>query len=109
MTAAELNTLLTGISGFSADKVTYHAFPEGEAPALPYICYQETDAEVIAADDENYIVKTSYDIELYEDRRDPTIEGLIETALNNANIIWHRYPEYIDGELMWQVIYEVTI
>ena len=35
---ADIATMLNSIQGFT-DKVAYYAFPEEQAPALPFSCY----------------------------------------------------------------------
>ena len=108
MTFAELETMLESIDGM-ATKVAYRSFPEGEAPSLPFICYEENNTDNVMADDKVYEVHTSFDINLYEEFRDLTTEQKIETMLNNNDIPWNRYPEWIEDERMWEITYQVEV
>ena len=108
MTLAELNTILKSIPGF-AYKVAYRAFPKGKAPKLPFICYLCTQTDNFDADDSVYQVIQGVDIELYTKTKDVTTEAAVETVLNNNNIVWEKYEEYIDDEECYQITYEVEV
>lgn len=108
MTFAEIETMLESIPGMT-DKVAYRAFPEKEAPALPFICYEENNTDNFMADNGVFKEVTSFDINLYEEFRDLTTEHALEAMLNEKEIPWNRYPEWIDDERMWEVTYEVEV
>ena len=108
MTLAQLDTKLKSISGFEK-KVTYRAFPVGKAPALPFICYLCTQTDNFVADNKVHTVLQSVDIELYSALKDTASETKIETLLNNNNIVWDKYEEYITDENVFEVIYTITI
>ena len=108
MTLANLKTILSGITGFSK-KVVYRAFPVGDAPALPFICYIETDTDNFFADNRVYRVIQDVDIELYSKKKDTASETLIETTLATNNITWNKSEQYLSDEDMYEVIYSITI
>ena len=108
MTLAQLNTMLNGISGFK-NKVAYRAFTVGKAPALPFICYLCTQTDNFVADNKVHTVLQSVDIELYSEFKDTASESKIEATLNNNNIVWDKYEEYITDENVYEVIYTITI
>lgn len=108
MTLAELNIILKSIPGFTS-KVAYRAFPKGKAPKLPFICYSCTQTDNFDADDSVYYVIQGVDIELYTKTKDVTTEEAVETVLNNNNIVWEKYEEYIDDEECYQITYEVEV
>lgn len=108
MTLAELHDILSSIPGF-ANKVAYRAFPKGKAPKLPFICYLCTQTDNFDADDSVYYVIQGIDIELYTKTKDVTTEEAVETVLNNNNIVWEKYEEYIDDEECYQITYEVEV
>lgn len=108
MTLAQLETKLKSISGFEK-KVVYRAFPVGKAPALPFICYLCTQTDNFVADNKVHTVLQSVDIELYSALKDTASETKIETLLNNNNIVWDKYEEYITDENVYEVIYTITI
>ena len=108
MTLAQLETKLKNISGFEK-KVAYRAFPVGKAPALPFICYLCTQTDNFVADNKVHTVLQSVDIELYSALKDTASETKIETLLNNNNIVWDKYEEYITDENTYEVIYTIPI
>ena len=108
MTLNEVNTMLTGISGF-ADKVAYYAFPVGEAPELPFLCYVENGAESFAADNVVYFASKEIDVELYTKLKDPTTEQLVESALTAAGVFWTKTAEYLEDEKCWMITYAIGV
>ncbi len=108
MTLAELKNILTSITGFS-NKVAYRAFPKGKAPKLPFICYLCTNTNNFDADNAVYHVIQGVDIELYTKLKDTASETAVETALNDNNIVWEKYEEYLDDEECYQITYEVEV
>lgn len=108
MTLSNLKTILENISGFE-NKVTYRAFPVSKAPKLPYICYLETNTANFNADSQVYKKRQYVDIELYTKLKSPSVEELVETALNENKLIWEKYEEFIESEDMYQITYEVVI
>lgn len=108
MTLAEINSILKSIPGFEK-KVAYRAFPKGKAPSLPFICYLATQTNNFNADNHVYHVIQGVDIELYTRRKDYTSEAAVEAALNENDIIWEKYEEYLDDEEMYMITYEVEV
>ena len=103
MTLEALVTLLTT----TKLPVTYEAFPIGYAPALPFICYRVTDSDNFPADNAVYYPVTNVDVELYTESKDPTTEGVVETAL--AGFVWEKSESYIPDERMYQITYSIQI
>jgi hypothetical protein len=56
-----------------------------------------------------YHVVQDVDIELYTRRKDEASEAAVEAALNEKNIVWEKYEEYIDDEEVYQITYEVEV
>lgn len=108
MTLQSLYSKLKSMQGFS-NKVAYRMFSEKEAPALPFIVYYVEQSDNFMADGHVYLAKNEVAIELYSDNKDVASEGKIESMLNNENIPWQKYEEYIESEHMYQVVYEITI
>ncbi len=107
MTLADIYSMLTGINGFE-NKVAYRAFPEGEAPALPFICYLDTQTYNFIADNKVYSVIQEIDIELYSKLKDTASEALIEAAFAANSIVWEKYDDYLEDEKVYEVIYTIT-
>ena len=108
MTLTEIKTLLEGIEGFS-DKVTYYAWPVGEAPSLPFLCYVETGADNFGADNKVYYSARRIDVELYTQNKSSNDEALVDAALTNAEIFWSKDEEFLDDEKCWMITYEIEV
>lgn len=108
MTLAELMTALSSIDGFE-NKVAYRAFPVGNAPELPFICYLDVSTDNFIADNEVYAVIYEIDVELYTRYKDLTSESLVEECLKGLGIAWNKYDEYIDSDNMYEVVYSFNI
>ncbi len=113
MTLNELRTVLESVvmNGelIFDGKVAYRAFPENDAPELPFICYQASQTENFKADNSVYQKRQGIDIELYTQYKDEDVENALEDVLNASELLWEKYEEYIDSEKMYQITYEVII
>lgn len=103
MTLAELNIRLqhTGLP------VAYRAWPEDEAPALPFICYFCTGSASLYADASNYHVWNEVQVELYTALKNPEAEASVEKALSGLR--WKKTEIYIDTERCYQILYEIEV
>ena len=108
MTLTELNTALQSITGFEK-KVAYRAFPVGKAPKLPFICYLATSTDNFDADNKVYHVLQGVDIELYTKTKSEGTEALIEAKLEELELVWDKYEEWLDSEECYEIIYSVTL
>lgn len=108
MTLSGLYTVLNSIEAFT-NKVTYRAFPVGDAPELPFICYMATDTNNLAADCKIYQVVQDVDIELYTENKDLTSESAVENALNAASVPWEKTEVYIEEQECYMITYEVSL
>ena len=107
MTIAEMQAALSSISGFE-QKVAYRSFPEQVAVTLPFITFIDTAPVVWHADNINYYTLPTYQVELYEKYRDPSLELLIEAKLMALGITFTREVGYLDTEKCWMVAYSFT-
>lgn len=87
--------------------VTYLAWPENGAPALPHICYLAEGANPTFADGRVYYSYDDVRVELYLKLRDPGVEGLVETALDGFH--WKKDAIYLDTEKCWKVTYDIEV
>ena len=106
MTLEQLKTVLSGVL---PGKVNYYAWPEKEAPALPYILYYSTGSDYFAGDNIVYHSQRPVRIELYSRLKDLATEEAVETALTTAGLYWERDESYIDDEKVYLTVYEVEI
>lgn len=103
MTLEEVQSLLE-VTGLP---VAYRAFPAGEAPPLPFICYLTPGTNNFAADNAVYYVINAVRVELYTEYKDPETEGRVEDAL--SSFVWDKDVEYIDSERCYQITYEIEV
>ena len=107
MTAKQLSNILETIPGF-VDRVAMNAFPEGEAPELPWIVYRQTSANRLLADNRVYYNSPVFVIELYTEVKSPETEAALESALASAELIWTKDEDYLDSERCYMITYTVT-
>lgn len=102
MTYAEIKTMLegTGIQTF------YHHAPDGTT--VPFITYKVSESN-FASDNENYQNIKSLTIYFYSRYKDLTSEGLIETALNDNNLIWRKDSDYNDKQKINFSVYTTEV
>lgn len=103
MTLEELKALLetTGLP------VTYSAWPEKEAPPLPFVCYLEAYSNNFMADGEVYLPVSHVQVELYTAIKDMEAEDKVETAL--SSFVWEKTETYIETEKCYQILYEIEV
>ena len=107
-TRADIPGILNGIEGFTG-KVVFYAWPENEAPALPYICYIFPDEGGLGADNINYQPTTAVQVELYSRLKDADSEAKIEAALTNNNIYYTKGSTYLDDERAWMTVFNFEV
>jgi len=88
--------------------LAYHHFTTPPVP--PYIVYLRTDSDNFGADNKVYSKGDVIHVELYSKTKDTAKEKLIEDLFDVNNIYYDVISElYITSELLYQVIYEITI
>lgn len=108
MTQKELFDILKTATGF-ANKVAYRAFPVGNAPALPFICFLATSDDSFAADGVRYYASTRYVVELYTENREQTAEDAVELALTTNGIFFDKEITYLDSEKCYMIEYLLEV
>lgn len=103
MTLAQLKTTLE-TSGYP---VAYRAFPEADAPAMPFICYMATTTDNFGADGKVYEVVQFVEVQLFTEHKDLAAEANLEAAL--ADVFWQKDEELIEDELCYRIIYTITL
>lgn len=105
---ADIAGILNGIQGYTG-KVAYYAWPENEAPALPFIVYIFPSEAGMGADNVNYLPTTSVQVELYTKLKDPAQEALVEAALAANEIYYQKDSTYLDDEQAWMTVYRFEV
>lgn len=103
MTVEELGKLLES----SGLPVAYNAFPIGDAPSLPFICYLYDDSNVFYADGEAYWGTGIYMVELYTKYKSPEVERVVEAVLSTIPFV--KNETYLEDEKCFQIIYEIEV
>lgn len=89
--------------------VAYRAFPATEAPAMPFIVYQDIGSDNFGADNIVFFPVMRVQIDLFTRLKERTTEEALEGILNGAGIYWERVPEFIEDEACYRVTYEIVI
>lgn len=105
MTYSEVNTM---VSSIGLD-YTYYQWPEGGAPALPYILFYYPSRDDFIADGTHYCKITQLNIEFYSKEKDFEHEELIESILETNGLVYSKEEQYIDSEKMYEVLYVTSI
>lgn len=105
MTLEGLKTILDG----TELPVAYLAFPEDQAPEMPFIVYQELGSDNMGADNIVWHSPTRVQIDLLCRRRSRTTEQTVETALTNAGIFWERDVNFDSDDDFYSTSYNAEI
>jgi hypothetical protein len=85
--------------------VAYHHFKTPPEP--PYIVYLFAYSSNFGADNKVHKEIPNYQVELYTTKKDPVSEKLIEDLFDEHDIYWEKTETYIEGEGLFQVLYEI--
>jgi hypothetical protein len=108
MNLTELNIILQA-SGFP---VAYSHFTESEnspLPDPPFIVYVVVYSSNFMADNKVHKSIQTVQIELYTDKKDLEVEGILENILNENELPYQTTETFIDSEQLFQKIYEVRV
>ena len=83
----------------------YDHFAQGESPDPPFICYLIPASDNFSADGKVYYKIDLYNIELYTDLKDLSLERKIEEALYEASIFYNKSETWIESESLYEVLY----
>lgn len=88
--------------------VAYHHF--NTKTPLPYLVYYEDGSDNLYADNKVLSTGMQVEIELYTEFKDITLEGQLETLLNNNELPYEKINEtYIDSETMYEIVYRIFL
>ncbi|MDD9149258.1 hypothetical protein OYT88_11905 [Sporolactobacillus sp. CQH2019] len=109
MTLAELYQILiqTGKPVFYSHWRASQQYPE--CPPPPFICYWVPESPNMIADDKVYQKIDYVEIELYTDKKDLTIEAVLEQLLDDNDIAYTSSEVWIDTEKLFEKIYEMEL
>lgn len=105
MTREDIATMLSSIGLPFA----YDHFEPGEAVDPPFIVFTYPGRADFLADGSHYVKIANLNIELYTDEPDFALEQAVETALDNAGLVYDQTgPTYISEERMYETLYETS-
>lgn len=84
----------------------YYQFDNSVAPKLPYIVYYYPSRDDVMADNTNYVKVENLRIELYTEWKNFELEQQLESILETNHITYSKEETYINGESMFEIIYE---
>lgn len=83
----------------------YDHFAQGESPDPPFICYLIPSSDNFSADGVAYYKINQYNIELYTDLKDLSLERKLEEALDEASIFYNKSETWIESDSLYEVLY----
>ena len=87
----------------------YYQFDHEGAVAPPFICFYYPGIDDVYADDSNYQRIVELIIELYSNTKDFDAEEAVEQKLQERGLTYTKYEEYIEGEKLYKVTYEMEV
>jgi hypothetical protein len=104
MALSDLYTILS-----AAYPTAYWSFPEGEAPAMPYLVYFEASSDNFGADNKVYHHRKVISVELLTKTKDVSAEQAVEAKLDANDIYWEKTETHLDDEDAYEVIYTLEV
>lgn len=104
MTRKEVSDMIKGLG----IPYAYYQFPTS-AEATPFICFFYGGSNDVLADDSNYVKVERLVIELYTKNKEFALETAVEGALAENGLVWSRSEYYIDGEKLYETVYETNV
>lgn len=99
MTITELNQALKTIGL----PLAYHSFKT--APRPPYLVYLFSSSADVIADNQNYAEISNFQVELYNNKKDPATEKRVEDKLKELELTYTKTETFIESAGLFQVLY----
>lgn len=99
-----MEKILSILRGFGIP-FAYDHFAQGESPDPPFICYLIPASDNFGADGKVYYKIDQFNIELYTDLKDLSLERKVEKALDDASIFYNKSETWIESESLYEVLY----
>ena len=75
----------------------------------PYLVYYEIGSQNFKADNKVYVKFKRIQIELYTSKKNTALENQLETLLDDHSLSYDPDYFYLEGEKVFQVMYEIKI
>ncbi len=83
----------------------YDHFAEGESPDPPFAVYLTPESDNFAADGTAYFKRKVINLEVYTDKKDPSLERKIEAVLIRHGIFFDKTETWIPSEKLYEVLF----
>lgn len=87
----------------------YYEFQRDDPATLPFIVFYYPYRNDVMADDINYQHIEHVVLELYTEQICYPQEKIVEDVLTGAEIAYTKERNYIDSQMMWQIVYEFDL
>ena len=108
MKLSEFKTILEA-TGFPVAYTHFTETANEPLPQPPFIVYLAAYSSNFMADNKVHIPIKNVQIELYTDKKDLDAEAKVEAVLNEHEIPFQTSEIFIDGEQIYQKIYEMRL
>jgi len=105
MTTAQVAEMIDSIGLPNA----YYQFTNRTDVAPPFIAFYYPESMDFLADNINYLKINQLIIELYTDNKELGLEKLIETKLNENDLVFTRSETYLGDERMYMVVFSTSV
>lgn len=105
MTTAQVAEMIDSIGLPNA----YYQFTNRTDVAPPFIAFYYPESMDFEADNINYLKINQLIIELYTDNKELSLEKLIETKLNENDLVFTRSETYLGDERMYMVVFSTSV
>lgn len=105
MTTAQVAEMIDSIGLPNA----YYQFTNRTDVAPPFIAFYYPESMDFEADNINYLKINQLIIELYTDNKELGLEKLIETKLNENDLVFTRSETYLGDERMYMVVFSTSV
>lgn len=102
-----LSSLVLTESPLVTIQVAYDHFEDSVGTKIvpPFILYRNTDSTTLKADDYVVYQENNYIVDLITEVKDTTLEGKLETILNNNYLPYSKQENYLADERIYQIRY----
>ena len=87
----------------------YDHFAEGESPDPPFVVYLYPKSDNFAADGIAYFKRDRLHVELYTDSKDLVLEQQVEDVLDAHGLFYNKSEVWIQGERLYEVLYQMEV
>lgn len=105
MTQEEVNEMMLEMGLPSA----YEHFAENESPSLPFLIWWLEGENTFSADNYMYYSSLQLNISLYTDEKSPETEAEVERILKHHHIFYNKTEDWIEGEKLYEIQYEMEV